>query len=390
MGRKLLLGLVAFILACIVDVFLYVTHLEATLHNFGLQLINTVGGRARKSEPGVAILDTSHVGQVSNGLGNATVSDRKPVLKAIDDLLKVPGIRGIAVDWDFSPDTRTGGYLSIDDERIIRNLAIKSKKTKIPIVLGVFRQSTGGPEKWLGNSDFSNIAGAISGPRDHPLVGTAKVRGADSLPSLTNRLLARETSVGRDSILALFEETVEYTDNSRRVEIVGEPVDTSWIMPLQNRVYGLDEVDHIHEVLRDKHVILGDARLGVATDPVDVPGYGLVPGVFIHAAATQTKLFGGVRELTLLGGKVMEAIFTFLGIFIATLVSKKVPDRPGQLFNATSGVIVFSIFVLALLTLGLLLWGRMIFPGFISVALGLIIGSRIEAWLHARDHSKAK
>ncbi len=128
-----------------------------------LQHYLSLGDTAENSE--VVVLDISGIRMVpSRGFHEENITSRAPLLRIVTLLAKShPGPSAIGLDVDFSPDTR--GFADRGDGAVLESLLELAHSTGVPIRVGVHQSVALGPDKWLRDPKYMELASCVVVPK---------------------------------------------------------------------------------------------------------------------------------------------------------------------------------------------------------------------------------
>jgi CHASE2 domain-containing sensor protein len=247
------------------------------------------------------------------------ITDREPLKDIVDALVKLKkegqGPTAIGLDVDFSPDVH--GYAYPDDPKVLDFLLDMNKE--IPIRVGVNSSLALGPQRWLGDPKYMDLATCVTVPKpekgqstwympeflvvNYPAASFGGI--SERCPSM-GVALANATVKEVSPELSLFAETI-------RMKTGEDPISKSEFLvdysPLESLIRSAPDVvsaadlakEPAKESVKGKIVLLG--RTKNTTDTFTVPGKPeqAYPGVFLHACAIYTLKNGplyGLKGLT--------------------------------------------------------------------------------------------
>jgi CHASE2 domain-containing sensor protein len=286
----------------------------------------------------VAIIDISDLAQkdfVVNGeIVRAT--PREPLKEMIEALAEQKP-KAIGIDIDFSPDEN--GYILPRDPDFFEFCLALTRRTGIPVFLGIKRTIGNPAAEWLGDERNEELAAGILVPRDtRRMVSLIEVE-QESAPENRERRITTVSSMSR-RLASVWGQQIDRPVQSQLLkwgvlEKLSEKHLDYGVSPADFLVdYGpLDSVEIVpaadDRALRDgaqrdkifgQLILMGDATLGKATDVFPVPGrqQQLYPGVFLHACGAYTLIKAPLYELTRLGHVVIDVLLA--GVILGALV----------------------------------------------------------------------
>lgn len=296
--------------------------------------------------------------------------------------------RVIAVDIDFSPfDT---GPVHPDDSKFFANVIELSKRSHVPIFLGVDRQRFCAPEKWLGQGEFSKLAAAIAIPEAddsrYYLRWARASEASHSLPSMALAIAGKAEDAGHEDHSA-WHHYVQTSQMRSGVEPPHEGV-MNWALTNYAALSALkldqmaasksDTIYDNPQRFKGRAVILGDIQNFDGNDHFDI---GLLhpsdlPGVFLHACGSITAQTHPLLELTHHGRLVLDFLIaaTLVGLITATRLraalrsGSDVADSD-RLFRrlTTLAIVICVVFAIGFIQQTHVMW-----TDFIGVVLALV------------------
>ena len=344
-------------------------HLELMGYNF-LQT------RLSKEQVPITIVDISDLAQRDFVVNGAIVraTPREPLREMIQALAEQKP-KAIGVDIDFSSDEN--GYMPSDPEFFQFCLDI-SKRTGVPVFLGVKRSIGKSAAEWLGSDRYAELAASILVPKDTRRMASLVNVEQETAPAGTERRITTISSMSKRLAEAWGQESDPPAQALFRrlglLEKLSEKHLGYGVSPEDFLVdYGpLESIEAISAtngtVLKDgsqrdrifgKVVVIGDATVGKATDSFPVPGreYQPYPGVFLHACGAYTLHEAPLYEPTRTGlvvidvllSSVILAALVLIGLFYRERESREKATRQLRgtltLFTVVAAIVVGVVFV---------------------------------------------
>lgn len=295
----------------------------------------------------------------------------------------------VGVDIDFSPNDQ--GYLTPGDPQFFQSCLDISKKTGVPIFLGIRRSEIYPPEQWLGAEDYKELAASIFIPNDNRkmlrwLKPTKNSKPVPTMGSvLANSLQYSETHLPESLRWAIDQESERelghgYSVNEFLVDY--SPLETIENTRLRTiEPAGIKAQSHL---LKNRAVIIGDGTVGRATDSFIVPArQQAVPGVYLHACAAYTLSRSPLYELTNKGRLAVDIILSLLVLAAITgirLHYRKIPKDVNTPW--LQGFFTFLVVGVAIV-IGVIFVSitHVLWDDFIFVLAGLLLHPRVEQWI---------
>ena len=271
----------------------------------------------------VIVLDISGI-QMRPTLGPqpGVVTDRGPLKNIVDYLVKLKdeGPTAIGLDVDFSPDAH--GYAYPGDPKVLDFFLDENKK--IPIRVGVNSSLALGPQKWLGDPKYNDLATCVIVPYPEKDQSTRYMPEfldvnypAASFGGITERCpsmgvaLANATVRGVPSWASWFAETFRKKSSDDHISKSEFLVDYS---PLETLIRSAPDVTNPDDLakasVKGKIVLLG--RTKNTTDVFTIPGKPerAYSGVFLHACAAYTLKNRPLYSLTGFSRILLDVVFS--------------------------------------------------------------------------------
>jgi CHASE2 domain-containing protein len=366
----------------------------------------------------VVVLDISGIPMVPTmGFHDENITDRKKLSQIVEDLANTtPHPASIGLDVDFSPDSR--GYADPGDEKILQEFLDLWRDTKVPILVGVHRSVGLGPEKWLRDPRFINLASCVVVPTqekgestrsmpewlDVNYSGTPFEGITEHCPVMgvaLARLTVKSESPWRKYLVESSWQKVMNSDHSQPGSIVSNEIlvdyspldfmapapeihlndDNTIEVVKEDGTLIKPEDGGISKLVGDKIVLLG--RTKNTTDLFTVPGRPEAPfaGVYLHAAAAYTllneTLYMLATPLRLTADLILSlAVFGF----VCWIRLKNKREDWDEFFERYLPVLlaVFIVVVLILCETWLLSYTRLMWDDYIIIAIVLLVHSPIE------------
>jgi hypothetical protein len=378
----------------------------------------------------VVVLDISGI-QMRPGLGAQPelLTDREPLRKIVESLAARQGENAplaIGLDVDFSPDSNRYAY---PDDPALFDYFLTENKT-IPIRVGVNRSLALGPQMWLRDPKYIDLASCVVVPNPEKgqsswympesLVVTypgPTYSGVDEHCPAMGVALANAVVPDVPPVLGWFAETFRQKNDDKRILKSEFLVDYSPLERLSSsskEAYDPAADVPINVGVGGKIVLLG--RTKDTTDMFTVPGRPERPyaGVFLHACAAYTLLRRPLYRLTEPGRIAFDILFS-LAIFGSILWSRLSRHNQGKevvVGHRVPGLLGLLVaLVLVVAAISLVRVTRLMWDDFILVAIVLVAHTPIEqttveigkwladslrAWRHAappassRSHSEGE
>jgi CHASE2 domain-containing sensor protein len=347
----------------------------------------------------VIVLDISGIPMTPVlGAHPGTVTDREPLQKIVDSLIAKMATNApaaIGLDVDFSPDSQ--GYAHPDDPRLFDHFLSLEASKNIPIRVGVNSSLALGPQKWLGDPKYNELASCVVVPKpekgqsawympeslvvrykapsfggidEHcPSMGVALANAVvKPVPPGIGWFAETFRQIDTDDQLLKSEFLVDYSPLERMRDAAKEVYDPSADVPMNVNVGG-------------EIVLLGRTRN--TTDMFTVPGRPEQPyaGVFLHACAAYSLLKSPLYRLREPGRIAFDILFS-LAIFGPLLWWRLRLNKQGKevvLGHRIPGLV--SLLLALALVAGAILLVRvthLMWDDFLLVALVLVVHTPIE------------
>ncbi len=346
----------------------------------------------------VVVLDISDIPMVpSAGLQPGLITQREPLEKIVNSLLARQGANAptaIGLDVDFSPDQH--GYADPADEKLFDSFLQESAKNPIPIRVGVNSSLALGPEKWLGNPKYMNLASCVVVPNSENgqsaryIPESIDVKySTDPYGGLTGHCPSMGLVLAKQSV-ADVAPVADWFVESVRVKNEGPLSNSEFLVdysPLDvlssssRDIYDRDAEVPVSDGVGGKIVLLG--RTKNTTDMFTVPGKPeqAYAGVFLHACAAYTLLQKPLYRLTEAGRILFDILFSG-AIFGSVLWSRLSRHKQGKeefLGHRLPGLLGSSVaLILAVGAIFLVRKTHLMWDDFILVAIVLVAHTPIE------------
>jgi CHASE2 domain-containing sensor protein len=341
----------------------------------------------------VAVVDINDLPLVQVNRGNRvlSVTPRKPLREIVEAVVQ-QNPEAIGIDVDFSPDEH--GFVTQEDPDFFQFCL----NQHIPIFLGVYESLAQGPDKWLGQPEFKQLAAYITVP---------KPQGAEGAVRMVERIQPAGVSQSCPSLAAALANTLRpaaphwlgwaivRVSQKRTSEFSASEflIDYSGLETLvRDRVPVSDATDlSKHEnTLQGKLVLIGRATPEQTSDQFVVPGRGEpVQGVYIHASAAYTLLEAPLYRMTQLG-RLSADLLVSLAVFGTIAVIRWLYSRRtrSELATHRMHLVLTSLAVVTVIVLGhfLVQTTRLMWTDFLLVIGALLIHSpaeRLFYWLRS-------
>jgi len=322
------------------------------------------------------------------------VTHREPIQKIVDAIAtKEKAPQAIGVDVDFSPTV--DGYADPYDPTLFAFFLKKHIDTTIPIFVGVHDSVALGPEKWLRDSKFIDLAACIAVPNPEEGQSTRRMPEwieLDYSPSLDYTIKRRCFSLGARLVIASIKPLrawqklfVQAAFDRQEGALAAKEflVDYSRLQDLNSSTIELNDKSNLNELnVKGKIVLLG--RVKNTSDTFIVPGNPEKPyaGVFLHACAAYTLLHSRpLYYLTWLGRCSLDVLFSTI-VFGTVLVLelKRNKKSRGEIheFRLHSLLTFAAVLVLLVSTIGFVHRHHLMWDDFILVIGVLLAHSPLE------------
>jgi len=338
----------------------------------------------------VIVLDISGI-EMRPTLGSqpALVTDRAPLRSIVEQLVKLPNPpKAIGLDVDFSPDSH--GYAHPDDPSLFDFFLSQ----KIPITIGVNSSLALGPQRWLNDPKYIDLASCVVVPKpdqgqstrympEETVVNypTPMSRGIDEHCSSMAFALEYDTVKNFSSGLGWFVDTSR-VKSDRQVTNSEFLVDYSPLQLLASSPPDALNPDELAKAdLKDKIVLLG--RTKNTTDTFTVPGKPEQPyaGVFLHACAIYTMENRPLYRLTDSGRIAIDFLFSLIifGPFLLYRLSRHKQGKEVVVEHRFVGRLInFEALLLVVFAVWLVRYTHLMWDDFLLVAIVLVAHAPIE------------
>ena len=340
-------------------------------------------------QPNVVLVDISGIHREKWELNGKSgeCTPRADILKIVVALARTKP-RGIAVDIDFSPFE--DGLVHPDDMMFFASILDTAKRSGTRVFLGVDRQRFSGPEKWLGQAEFSELAAAIAIPEatdSRYYMRWAKGNEQSrSLPSMALAIAGKTEEAGREDH-GSWHHYVQTSQTRSGSEPPHNGV-MSWALTNYAALSALkleqiatskpETIQENAQRFQGRAVILGDIRNFDGNDHFDI---GLLhpddlPGVFLHACGSITAQAPPLLELTHHGRLVVDLLIAIVLVGLIASIRFGVALRSGsdvadsdRLFRRLVGAAAVLCVAFAL---GFIQQTHVMWTDFISVVMALV------------------
>lgn len=282
------------------------------------RLLRQVIAAGRKSPPQVLVIDIGAIKPEPREQDGHVdlITPRAPVEKLIQTFSNL-GARSIGVDVDFSPDN--GQFIDPGDPDFFKRCLELSKKTRIPIFLGVGR-TFNHPNNWLGDDAYRRLAATIVIRRliEHDQVPHwVRVKEGDRLRSMSASLAGVDINAAERSRWDWAIRSTSLVTSPSGIEAKETTIDYSplpWINAEILPVFSnFEEYTKVADKIKGRMVILGD-RHPPERDIFNTSA-GPQPGVYIHACSADTIATEPLYRLTHSGRFCVDLVLA-LAIFL--------------------------------------------------------------------------
>lgn len=306
----------------------------------------------------VAIVDIHQLAPIEK-----QTNERKFLITPRNELLELitkvaeQGPSVIGVDIDFSPNQF--GYMDLENDQVFfRKLMELSKRTNVPIFLGIRRSQEKVPERWLGATEFNSLPASIWIPPDPRKVLKSLMISRESVP---------EPRRGRSMALALAEAHLkhpiqsstgwivrrdsqeEISPNVKAEEFLADFSPLKLMQDLRLTTRNASSIADLGWTLQGKVVLIGDGETNDTRDTYGVPNDAYpsgIAGIFKHAAGVYTLIKAPLYEFTTLGRIVVDFLLALMVLIPVALLRRKVAQDPGSTFAEHTAVITFTVVVI--------------------------------------------
>lgn len=381
------------------------TVLERSAYGEGLErsaydrLLTPLAWFHRAGVSPVVVLDISKLSAVPPG-GDPTADPVTPRdrLRALLEAVAAQGPRSIGVDQDFSPDE--DGSLPPEDPAFFNACLDLSRRTGVPIYLGVYRAQSLPPAAWLDGDQFRPLAAGVTIPRDDARRlprWTQAGPGAARLVSLSAAVAQPEQREATAPPGWLGWALQQYETRRPEPEASGFAVneflvDYSLLDSVRQSVLATVDPAVVRDQgdrLREKIVLLGNVAETRSADKVVAPGgAGEVPGVLVHACAAATLARAPLFRLSPAVSLGFDIAVTALILAVITAIRLHYSSRTRaevasqRLLTALVWIVVVGVVCgAALLTSQRVLW-----LDFLPVVVVLLMHPRVEHLREQLEH----
>jgi len=310
----------------------------------------------------------------------------------------------IGIDVDFSPtsaDGNDGRPAPGQIEFLDSCLNLKSPLGRsIPVYLGVMRTMHLKPEAWLDSKEYIPLAAAIArfrGRSSHmPFEIHANAEGT-SISSLSKSCAeawfkSHSRTAPQPPKWLLQSESTEHIEGlSEECWASAFPVDYYSTLPqIENSKVFAEHIlltdkqpADLHEKLRNKIVLIGDATRGESFDTVTVPDEpDPVPGIYMHACAATTLISKPLYEINTTAGFVISFLISAAIAFFVFKRQAKYAGDEKRILASELRLVVLFIILTCLGALAAVAWGHVLWLQVTSVWLFLLFefGFKILAY----------
>lgn len=320
-------------------------------------------------------------------------TDRRKLLDLVDALAGLdPAAIGVDVIFG-NPDGRLDEEDSLFLEACLR--LRNSAGEPIPVFVGIDRAIVLGSARWLGEERFGKLAASITVPHEIAQTSSMLERitlnrpgsdaiSIDSLPrALATSVIGRERLESRAPWLLENRHDIRERQIDARTILVNlgavPALRRSSLRPAQAVALSRSEA-----LVRDRVIILG--RADGEGDRFDLPVGHQVPGLYVHAAATESFLRRPLYRLTH-GGRIVVDLAVTLCLFSLLRGGERALAR--RLTTSTAHEMLYwvMVFLLSVVVFIIGYYGSVVtavlWTDYLVVILALLVHRPIEVFTHA-------
>jgi CHASE2 domain-containing sensor protein len=285
------------------------------------------------------------------------VTPREPLLKIVN-MIAQQKPRSIGIDLNFSPTPYS--YVTPSDPVLFERL-LNIRQQGIPVYVGIYESVVFDPGRWLMLPKFKPLAAYITVPKPEHTEPATKIIEWVQPAGVPERCYSLSHSLAKTEhkpILWPLQWAVKRATDTKE-----EAFTTSEFLidyaPLQKLIDNrlITDSDKIiaqnGSRIANNIVLVGRATPGLTTDQFNLPGRGMpVPGIYVHAAATNTLLQAPLFRLTPQGRIAADALaallvfvpFLFIQLYYSQIsVHKEAINRLQQILTVL--VIIAILFI---------------------------------------------
>lgn len=323
---------------------------------------------------------------------------RGPLLNLLRNLVIRQGAYAIGVDVDFSPEQNGRVPVTPQDDRFFKDCLDLSHSYNKTVLLGVYRTIGLQRDRWLGNSDYQELAANILAPRGEvtKMTECISMNGAacqdDTLAALLGKEMTKLTyaeTPPAERYWGLLERFSAHQLPKSRVSLLWFPVDYSRLHSLMSSDYTVSMSRALDgsmpgNLFRDRIVLLGDANPEKSADKFIVPGEGEpVPGIYIHASAIYTLAQAPLYEPSPWGRFLIDLALAALVILPIWWIRRHYAGRADLRVaeHRLEGLLIFVVIALAIiLGAAFVHLHRILWTDFVLAVLALLVHPKAERY----------
>jgi hypothetical protein len=311
---------------------------------------------------------------VESSLGRELVTPREPLVAIVRAIANARGKpKAIGIDLDFSPSN--SGFVTPSDAEALQAF-LSIREHGVPVYVGVFDSVVRSPSEWLGRAEFRDLAAYIAIPRAAGAAPSSRMPEwvwpagvSRSCPSLASALsqvhLKPMPGVLNWALQRVSARTTEAFAASEFLVDFGA---------LDQLMAGRVTASNAEEI--------GRATPGETSDQFNVAGReDPVPGVYLHACATDTLLGAPLLRLTHAGRIVCDAFaaaLVFGPVFLLGLYFQR-PGRLGGIPRSLHAILTVTVILIVVAAGHLLVRHvRLLWTDYLMVIGALLLHGPIE------------
>jgi hypothetical protein len=297
-----------------------------------------------KEAPKLTIIDISKLLPQEKTLEGSDIAleltPRNSLAKILRKIAGGENVLAIGFDIDLSPESNgvvaPGTFAFLDE-------CLQVSQTNSPVFLGIRRAEALGPNAWLGNPKYADMAVSINRPAG-PLTSLPKEYffpgSSRPLPGIA-AAIARKIEEREPTPHWLARLSSEADNEEKPVKGVADfqvrssLVDFRHLNSLRRQIVDYERVlNFTEEEARNwfsgKAVLIGDAAGGIAGDMTIVPGQNEpVSGLFAHAAAIATQTISPLREFGAFSAWLLNISFAIACLGVqCVIIRQRAPHSP--------------------------------------------------------------